>query len=85
MPIDVGCCGTEGGCGGGQGGGHPVQQELALPLNSRGIKETRVKQVLLLLKLLSQDIILILCSPFQYLIFNFNRYTSWPYFRVKLS
>ena len=58
-----GCCGAEGSCGGGQGGGLPVQQELALPVISRGINETRVQQVLLALKLLSQDIILILFSP----------------------
>ena len=63
-----GCCGAEGGCGRGQGGGLPVQQELALPVITRGINETRVQQVLLALKLLSQDIFLILFSP---KVFNF--------------
>merc|ERR1719150_1572727 len=57
-----GCCGAEGGCGRGQGGGLPVQKELALPVISRGINETRVQQVLLL-KFLIQDIILILFIP----------------------
>ena len=64
-----GCCGAEGSCGGGQGGGLPVQQELALPVISRGINETRVQQVLLALKLLSQDIFLIFFSP---KVFNFQ-------------
>merc|ERR1719150_748316 len=63
LQCTQGCCGTEGGCGGGQGGGLPVQQEFALSVISRGVNETRVQQALLLLKLLSQDIIHILFSP----------------------
>ena len=77
-----GCCGAEGSCGGGQGGGLPVQQELALPVISRGINETRVQQVLLALKLLSQDIILILFSPIVLNCQLTDMYIYWLYFFI---